>query len=92
LEKKTEKEERKIRAAQKMKQYESNIILDPRGGCGRTARQRGETKYTFEEYERAMDEAIDEGMVSTSDSDCVGSEGGEGMNRVGGVVDIEGSP
>jgi len=70
LEKRVEREERKMRATARLKQHECNIILDLNGGYGRSARQRNEAKYTFEEYERAMAEAIDEGVMD-SESDAM---------------------
>ena len=66
LEKQIEREERKQKAAERLRQHESNIILDSSGGYGRTARNRTEAKYTFEEYERAMAEAIDEGRLENA--------------------------
>ena len=63
LEKRIEREERKLRAAERLRQHECNIILDLHGGYGRSARQRTEAKYTFEEYDRAMAKAIDEGIM-----------------------------
>lgn len=65
LEKRIERDQRKRRATEKQRQHECNIILDPEGGYGRTIRNR-KAKYTFEEYERAMAEAIDEGILSSS--------------------------
>lgn len=69
LEKRIEREERKIRATERLKRHECNIILDLNGGYGRSARQRTEAKYTFEEYERAMAEAIDEGIMTSEEND-----------------------
>lgn len=70
LEKRIEREERKMRAAARLRKHECNIILDLHGGYGRPARARNEAKYTFEDYERAMAEAIDEGIMESDSTDA----------------------
>eukprot|EP00210_Caulerpa_lentillifera_P003375 g3219.t1 len=61
LERELEREAKKQRRAERIKANASTIILDQHGGYGRSIRSRTEAKYTFEEYDRTMDEAIDEG-------------------------------